>query len=129
AKPSVEARLKRKFILMGGDHALSARLRDALPDGWEMVQSGDLDELGGFQDILLYRFILLDLDEVQAFDPQQVIRTVRMEMMLNVAIFCFGGGPQMRDEARLNRADRFFGREEIVEKMPEFCHQYRWGDG
>ena len=49
-----------------------------------------------------------------------------MELMLNVPIFCFGGVADVRDEARLSRADRFFEREEIVEKMQLFCKQYQW---
>ena len=91
-----------------------------------MVETLDLESLGGFQDILLHRFILLDLDEYDAFDPLDVIRMVRMELMLNVPIFCFGGEADVRDEARLSRADRFFEREEIVEKMQLFCQQYQW---
>ena len=126
AIPSIESRLQRKFIVMTRDDALLASLRGALPEGWEMVETLDLEGLGGFQDILLHRFILLDLDEYDAFDPLDVIRMVRMELMLNVPIFCFGGVADVRDEARLSRADRFFEREEIVEKMQLFCKQYQW---
>ncbi|MBX9811969.1 MAG: hypothetical protein K2Y16_10210 [Burkholderiales bacterium] len=125
--PTVESRLKRRFIVMSGDDRLVAQLHDELPAGWEMRTSLSLDELGGFQDILQYRFILLDLDEGGAFDPLDVIRQVRMELMLNVAIICFGGAPDVRDEARLARADRFFERAEIVDKMKVFCGQYGWG--
>ncbi len=127
ATPTIEARLKRKFILMSRDGALIQALRQALPEGWEMVETLDLEELGGFQDVLLYRFILLDLDEAEAFDPVEVIRQVRMELMINTPIFCFGGDAALRDEARLNRADRFFERGEMVDKMRLFCDQYRWG--
>lgn len=128
AIPTVEARRQRKFIVMSTDESVMERLRDNLPEGWEMVHALDLDELGGFEEILLYRFILLDLDAAEAFDPLEVIRQVRMELMLNVPIFCFGGEPDVRDEARLNRADRFFDRDEMVEKMKLYCQQYRWGD-
>jgi hypothetical protein len=126
AMPTIESRLQKKFIVMTRDRALVGDLRDNLPAGWEMVETLDLEELGGFQDILLHRFILLDLDEIEAFDPLDVIRAVRMEYMLNVPIFCFGGGADVRDEARLSRADRFFERAEMVEKMKLFCEQYRW---
>lgn len=128
AIPTVEARRQRKFIVMSTDESVMERLRDNLPEGWKIVHALDLDELGGFEEILLYRFILLDLDDHEAFDPLDVIRKVRGELMLNVPIFCFGGGPDVRDEARLNRADRFFERDEIVEKMKLYCQQYRWGD-
>ena len=127
AEPSIERRLQRKFIVMSSDAALKAELRANVPPGWEMTETYNLDDLGSFQDILLYRFILLDLEDYDAFDPLDVIRQVRMDMMLNVAIFCFGGDEDVRDEARLSRADRFFERAEMVEKMQVFCHQYRWG--
>ena len=128
ATPTIEARRQRKFIVMSIDQALLGALRAALPEGWQMVETLDLDELGEFQDILLQRFVFLDLDDYEVFDPLDVIRKVRMEYMLNVPIFCFGGEPDVRDEARLSRADRFFERNEMVEKMLLFCHQYRWGE-
>ena len=126
--PTIEARMQRKFIVMSTDQALLDTLLAALPEDWQLVETLDLDELGEFQDILLHRFMLLDLDDCAAFDSLDVIRRVRMEYMLNVPIFCFGGAPDVRDEARLSRADRFFDRNEIVEKMLLFCHQYRWGE-
>lgn len=128
AQPTIAARLVRKYVVMSGDAQISALLQKATPEGWEMVKAVSLAELGEFQDVLLYRFILLDLDEETLFDPIEVIRETRMELMLNIAIFCFGGSPEQRDEARLNRADRFFERSEIVDKMLLYCHQYRWGD-
>lgn len=127
--PTIAARLQRKFILMTHDAALQASMQAAVPEGWEMVASLDLDALGGFEQILLYRFIFLDLDTLtDDFDPQDAIRKIRMELMLNVAIFCFGGSDDERDQARLNRADRFFDRHEMLERLPQFCHQYRWGE-
>lgn len=127
ATPTIESRLKRRFIVTSGDESLRDTLRAALPVGWEMVETRDLGELGGFQDILQFRFILLDLDETGAFDPLEVIREVRMELMLNIAIFCFGGTAQARDDARLARADRFFERAEIAAKLALFCEQFGWG--
>lgn len=128
AKPTIAARLQRKYVVMSGDDSIVARLGAATPEGWEIVAAHELAELGEFQDVLLYRFLLLDLDEEIRFDPIDVVRELRNELMLNIAIFCFGGSPDLRDEARLNRADRFFEREEIVEKMLLYCHQYRWGE-
>jgi hypothetical protein len=128
-EPTIAARLQRKFILMSNDTALHTALQAALPEGWEMVATLDLDSLGSFDQILLYRFIFLDLDTLtDDFDPQDAIRKVRMELMLNIAIFCFGGSADERDQARLNRADRFFERDEAVVRLPQFCHQYRWGE-
>jgi hypothetical protein len=125
--PTPASRLQRRFIVMSGDETIVARLSDALPTGWEMVATRDLATLGGFHDVLQYRFILLDLDDDETFDPLDVIRQVRMELMLNIAIICFGGAPDVRDEARLARADRFFERAEIIDKMKLFCGQYGWG--
>ena len=102
-------------------------LRRALPVGWEMTVATELGALGGFSDLLQYRFILVDLDAT-AFDPVAIIRVVRGELMLNVAIFCFGGAPTVRDAARLARADRFFTRDEIAHKLPSFCEQFGWGE-
>lgn len=127
--PTIASRLQRRFAVMSGDDRLIARLRDDLPAGWEMRTAFSVDEFGGFGDILQYRFILLDLDACEAFDPLEVIREVRMELMLNIAIICFGGTPDLRNEARLARADRFFERTEIVDKMKIFCEQYGWGGG
>jgi len=126
AIPTVASRLHRRLIVMSGDRKIVAQLRETLPAGWEMMAALDLDSVGGFQDILQYRFILLDLDEREGFDPIEVVRQVRTEHMLNVAIFCFGGSPDVRDEARLARADRFFEREEIAAKLPLFCEQFGW---
>lgn len=129
SQPTIEARLQRKFILMSNDAGIAAQLRAQLPPGWQMVETLDLDSLGEFQDILLHRFIFLDLDTLtDDFDPQDAIRQVRRALMLNVAIFCFGGSQDERDQARLNRADRFFERAEVVERVGQFCHQYRWGE-
>lgn len=127
AKPTIEARLQRKYIAMSSDLPLIERLRHATPEGWSMVHCEALAELGEFHDVLLHRFLLLDLEEQNLFDPIDIIREVRTELMLNIAIFCFGGSPELRDEARLNRADRFFERDEIVDKMLLYCEQYGWG--
>ena len=124
---TIAARLEKKLILMSRDEALKARLREVLPEGWTMVETLDLASLGEFQDILVYRFMLLDLDALsEDFDPQDQIRAVRMDMMLNLPIFCFGGSADERDAARLNRADRFFEREEMAQRLPQFCAQYAW---
>lgn len=112
---------------MSDDDALVAELRAALPEGWSMVQANDLSEIGGFEEVLQHRFILLDLDATAAFDPLDVIRQARGEMMLNIAILCFGGTPEERDRARLARADRFFDRREIAGRLAAFCEQFGWG--
>lgn len=125
-QPTIAERLRRRFILLSTDPGLEQALRAGLPPQWEMVVARDLDEVGDWNDILLYRFILLDLDETDAFDPEEIIRRLRMEHLLNIAVFCLGGDPALRDTMRLLRADRFFEREEIVQRLPEFLRQYGW---
>jgi DNA-binding response OmpR family regulator len=127
AKPTIERRLERKFILMTADAEMRAALQARVPSGWEMVVATDLDDIGDWAEILLYRFLLLDLDEVDAFDPLDVIRALRMQHQVNIAVFCFGGDQDIRDEMRLNRADRFYEREQIAAMLPQFLEQYGWG--
>lgn len=126
AAPTIASRLERRCIVMSDDDALVAQLREALPEGWSLTQANDLAEIGGFAEVLQHRFLLLDLDATAAFDPPDVVRRVRGEMMLNIAIFCFGGTPQARDTARLARADRFFERGEIAGRLAALCEQFGW---
>lgn len=84
------------------------------------------DALEDFAEVLQHRFVLLDLDEAEAFDPVAIIEMLRSELMLNVPIFCFGGDAAQRDAARLARADRFLERAEIAQILPRFCEQFGW---
>lgn len=127
--PTVASRLRRRCILMTRDAALERTLRAALPTGWEMATTLELAALGGFEEILQHRFMLLDLDESEAFDPLDVLRALRVELMLNVPAFCFGGSAAQRDAARRARGDRFFDRAEVVARLPAICGQYGWGSG
>ena len=126
ASPTIASRRRRRFILLSSDEALAASLRAALPEGWEMTLTADVDALGGFEEILQHRFLLLDLDDA-AFDPLATTAHLRRDLMLNVAIVCLGGSKALRDAARIARADRFFERAEAVERMRQFCAQYGWG--
>ncbi|MHB8347329.1 MAG: hypothetical protein ACYDHM_09110 [Acidiferrobacterales bacterium] len=125
-EPTIAKRLQRRFILMTSDADIEALLRAAVPDGWEMVATPSLEEIGDWADILLYRFILMDLDATQGFDPVEVVHDLRTQHMLQTAVFCFGGDPALRDAMRLNRADRFFEREEIAGRLGSFLQQYGW---
>ncbi|MGA7799967.1 MAG: hypothetical protein WCC36_04075 [Gammaproteobacteria bacterium] len=127
SEPTIERRLQRRFVLMTADTDMVQRLQRKVPAGWEMVVATDVDELGDWHDLLLYRFLLLDLDEVDAFDPLDVIRVVRSQYQINLAVFCFGGEEDLQDEMRLARADRFFSRAEIPDKLTQFLDQYGWG--
>lgn len=127
AEPTIERRLQRKFILMTRDETMRQALAAQVPEDWEMVCVSELEAIGDWHEILLYRFLLLDLDEIDAFDPLDIIHLLRREYMLNIAVFCFGGDVEIRDEMRMARADRFFEREEIVAMLPAFLQQYGWG--
>lgn len=127
AEPTIAARLERKYVVISGDERIVAELKRQTPAGWGVTETTALDELGEFHEILLHRFLLLDLDETTLFDPIDIVREIRTELLLNIPIFCFGGSAELRDEARLNRADRFFERDEIVDKMLVYCEQYGWG--
>jgi hypothetical protein len=124
--PTIESRRRRRFIVLSSDDALVTALRAALPEGWEMTATTNVDSLGGFEEILQHRFLLLDLDDA-AFDPLATIAHLRRDLMLNIAIVCLGGSKDIRDAARLARADRFFERADAVERMRQFCAQYGWG--
>jgi len=102
------------------------RIRAKVPNEWEMVVTTELDELGDWHDLLLYRFLLMDLDELAAYDPLDVIRQIRMQFQINIAVFCFGGDEDTRDEMRLSRADRCFDRERLLEILPSVFNQYNW---
>lgn len=124
--PTVESRRRRRMVLMTADEPLAAAVAAALPAGWELVRPRSLDELGEFQEVLQYRFVVLDLDDAGAADALEVVDAIRRDLMLNVPIFCFGGAADQRDAARLARADRFFERGEIAARMPGFCGQFGW---
>ncbi len=126
--PSIELRLRRKYIVMCTDADMLDRLGALTPKNWSLIKIGDLDELGDWHEVLLHRFILLDLGETDAFDPLDVIRILRREYQLNIPVFCFGGDEDIQDEMRYARADRFFSREEMLEMLPRFFEQYAWGE-
>ena len=127
SEPTIERRLQRRFVLMSADGDMVQRLQRRVPEGWEMVTVTDVDDLGDWHELLLYRFLLLDLDEIDAFDPLDVIRVIRTQYQINLAVFCFGGDEDLQDEMRLSRADRFFSRDEIANRLPQFLEQYGWG--
>jgi len=120
---SIAARLARRLVLLSGDEALARRLEQALPESWQLSRAREIGDVGEFQDVLLHRFVLVDLDAPGALEA---IAQIRGEMMLNVPIFCFGGDAAARDAARLARADRFFARDEIAALLPKLCEQFAW---
>lgn len=124
--PSITDRMRKRFIVVSSDEDLNGAIAAAAPAGWEMVAVTDLEDLGAWQEILLHRFLLLNLDDAVVEDPVGLVDTIRREYQLNIAIFCVGGDQGQRDAARMARADRFFGREETLARLPEFFAQFGW---
>jgi|GEM_PF-486549 len=124
--PTIEARLQKRQILMTTDASMIAAVEKLLPADWQLTIVTDLEQIGDWNDVLLYRFLLMDLNEVDAFDPIDVIRQIRMQFQINIPVFCFGGDADVQDEMRLARADRFFSREEMLQMLPTFYQQYEW---
>lgn len=124
--PSIEERMRKRFILMNSDAVLRQAVAEAIPEKWEMTEATDLEAFEEWQEILLHRFMLLNLEDPQISDPVEMIDQIRREYQLNIPIFCVGGSREMRDKARSARADRFFDREEGLQRLPEFFQQFAW---
>jgi len=124
--PTIEKRLQKRFILMTTNGEFQAAVKAQIPDDWSLSIVTDLDDLGDWNEILLYRFLTLDLDEIDAFDPLDVIRQIRMQHQINIPVFCFGGESDIQDEMRLSRADRFFSKPQMLSVLPQYFSQYNW---
>lgn len=126
-RPTIEQRLRRRLVLMSRDEAMEAAVRARMPAGWELRRVTELEALGDWHEILLYRFLILDLDEIDAFDPLDVIRELRVVHQINLPVFCFGGDAALQDEMRLARADRLLDRDALLELLPALFERYGWG--
>lgn len=124
--PSIETRKRRRVALMTTDPAMRQTVESLAPAGWEVVCETDLAAFGEWHEVLLFRFMVLDLDEIEAFDPLDVIHVVRREYQINLPVFCFGGDDALQDEMRLARADRFFAKDALAEALPGFFAAYDW---
>ncbi|WP_414039914.1 hypothetical protein ACJU26_12255 [Acidithiobacillus sp. M4-SHS-6] len=124
--PSIEERMRKRFILMNGDPVLRQAVEAAIPEKWEVTEATGLEAFEEWQEILLHRFMLLNLEDPQINDPIELIDQIRREYQLNIPIFCLGGTREIRDRARSARADRFFDREEGLQRLPEFFQQFAW---
>lgn len=123
---TISDRLTKKIMLITQDAGIEQVIQTHLPEGWAMNVISSLDGLGDWNEVLLHRFVLLDLDEVDAFDPLDIIRTIRMKYMINIPVFCFGGDQDIQDEMRISRADRFFTREELPARLEGFFAALGW---
>jgi hypothetical protein len=118
--------MRKRFILMASDPELHAAVVAGMPEDWEMTEATNLDDLGDWQDVLLHRFMLLNLDDPEIVEPIELIDTLRREYQLNIAIFCLGGSQEQRNAARSARADRFFDRDAGLQRLPEFFALFGW---
>jgi hypothetical protein len=116
--PTVGDRLKKRLIVLSDDAGLARELAQLLPSGWDIST-----QLGEFHEVLLHRFVIVDLGSP---DGVAAVRRIRSEMNLNVPVFCVGGDAAARDAARLARADRFFDRGELGTVLPQFCESFGW---
>lgn len=122
--PSIEDRLRKRLIWMSNDEAMLAEVRKSLPPEWSLTAALGVEDFDDWQEILLHRFLVLDLDD-SAVDPA-LIDEIRREHQLNIPIFCYGGSEEQRLEARSARADRFFDKGEILARLPDFLRQFSW---
>jgi len=114
----------RRFLIISDDAALAARLREGLPAGWGGAIEGErLENCGDWNDILLFRFVLLDLDAAR-FDPLRIVDTLRHDYLLNIPIHCFGGDAARRERLRQAGANRFFDRSELERQLPRLLAQH-----
>jgi len=125
--PTIEQRLRRRYLVMSTDPEFVGACTRATPEGWEQVVIDDLEQAGDWHEVLLFRFLLLDLDEFDRYDPLDVIRQIRMQYQINLPVFCFGGEEDVRDEMRLARADRLFDKDQAAQVLPRYFEQYAWG--
>lgn len=123
---SLSERLKKRFILFSSNQALQETIRGYQAEGWEMVCAASLDELGDWGNILLHRFMLLDLGD-SGIDAHAVLKQLRYEMQLNIPVFCLGGDEALHAALRSDRADRFLRPDEFAEFFPAIFDQYGWG--
>lgn len=123
---TVAARLVRKLIVFSCNPALREEVAGSLPTGWQASYAESVAQVGEFQEVLLHRFALLDLEPGEDSDPVETVREIRSEMLLNIPIFCVGGDTATRDAARLARADRFFERSELAALLPKLCEGFAW---
>ncbi|MDH3326017.1 MAG: hypothetical protein OEM38_04785 [Gammaproteobacteria bacterium] len=124
--PTIELRLQKRLIFMSTNIDFQASVEALIPQDWTMSVITDLEDLGEWNEVLLFRFLLMDLDEFDAFDPLDVIRQIRMQYQINIPVFCFGGDSDIQDEMRLSRADRFFSQQQMLDSLPQYFAQYNW---
>jgi hypothetical protein len=125
-QPTIESRRQRRLLLMSANAQSASGLKRRVAHGWEIVETLDLDTLGGLAELLQMRFVLVDLDASASWDPIEAIERIRTEFMVNVPVFGFNGAAPDHDRARIAGADRLFSGDELAARLPQFCDQFGW---
>lgn len=124
-QPTIQRRLQPSFIVVSNDADFTARMQAAAGD-WKVTVVPVIDDVGEWHQILLYRFILFDLDH-NGEDAAAQVERLRTQHMVNVPAFGVGGTQEQRDEARKAGCDRFFDREEAEAEVAELQESLGWG--
>jgi hypothetical protein len=123
--PTIARRLQPGFIVVSTDDDLVARLREAAGEDWQVLAVATIEDAGDWGDILLYRFILMDLDHGPA-DPADEVRHIRQELMVNTPVFGLGGDDDLQGRTRKEGGDRFFGRDQALDHLPDLLEAFGW---
>jgi len=122
--PTIADRLRRRVLVLSLDAGLAGEIQRRLPAGWEVERIENAEALGPWNEVLLYRFMVLDLDGQGAYDPLEVLETLRLEYQINLPVFCVGGDGALRGEAIAARADRALDREELLTLVPRIAEGF-----
>ncbi|MFP4561630.1 MAG: hypothetical protein ACLFRB_04830 [Thiohalorhabdus sp.] len=125
SQPTISRRLQPGFIIVTTDDAIARELKEAAGEDWQVEVVPAIEDAGEWNEILLYRFILLDLEQ-GAGDPVEQLQRIRREYMINTPVLAFGGDKATWDRVRPEGADRLFERSEITAKLPEFMEALGW---
>ncbi|MFA9459890.1 hypothetical protein [Thiohalorhabdus methylotrophus] len=125
SEPTINRRLQPGFIIVTTDEGAARDLKEVAGEDWQVEVVPSIEEAGEWNEILLYRFILLDLAQ-SAADPVEQLQRIRREYMINTPVLGFGGTKEVWDRVRPEGVDRLFEREEIVGKLPEFMAALGW---
>lgn len=122
--PTIADRLRRRVLVMSVDAGLAERIRARLPADWEVEGIAGPEALGPWHEVLLYRFMVLDLEGQGAYDPLEVLERLRLEYQINLPVFCVGGDAALRGEAIAARADRTLDEGALLDMLPLLAAQF-----
>ncbi len=121
--PTIADRLRRRVVVLSPDPTLADQVAVGLGEGWEVERLEDPEALGEWHELLLRRFLVLDLDG-GVYDPLEVVERIRLEYQINLPVFCVGGDQVLRGEVIASRADRALDREAFLELLPKIAAQF-----